>query len=278
MKTKTSWTSRTLLLVVALLVATAAQAEKSTVIERLQPSPECLQTLDGEFLYGELCASCHGATGLGDGPAADLFDRPPADLTRLAADNDGQYPSLRVRQAVSGQHRETPGGRDMSGWERILGCEIGDQVGMRLRVYNLVKYVEEIQAGRSIRKGSAIASETKVVRIDPWLLLQSSGDELYQHMCASCHGDQGAGGLTVLTPEPIHPPALDHLKQLGIPRDHWVYVLESPCEDAVHKRSHGAETMPCWQRIFRLALGNDAAPILVSNRLASYLDSIQVEE
>jgi high-affinity iron transporter len=36
---------------------------------------------DGEALYGMHCASCHGATGLGDGPAAASLDPPPSDLT-----------------------------------------------------------------------------------------------------------------------------------------------------------------------------------------------------
>jgi hypothetical protein len=121
--------------------------------------------------------------------------------------------------------------------------------------------------------------EDGIVRVDPWTLLQSDGAELYQQMCASCHGNEGVGGRTVfMSPTAINPPPLTHLEAQGIPRDHWVYIIESPCDDAVHTGPHGTESMPCWQRIFRLALGNDAAPLLVSTKLASYLDTIQVDD
>jgi len=35
----------------------------------------------GESLYGDLCASCHGPRGRGDGPAATGSQPPPADLS-----------------------------------------------------------------------------------------------------------------------------------------------------------------------------------------------------
>ena len=40
----------------------------------------------GGVLYAERCASCHGATGLGDGPAAAALDPKPADLAAVADD------------------------------------------------------------------------------------------------------------------------------------------------------------------------------------------------
>lgn len=36
---------------------------------------------DGATLYRRYCASCHGATGLGDGPAAGAMVPPPSNLT-----------------------------------------------------------------------------------------------------------------------------------------------------------------------------------------------------
>ena len=35
----------------------------------------------GEALYAQHCASCHGAEGKGDGPAAEGLNPPPGDLT-----------------------------------------------------------------------------------------------------------------------------------------------------------------------------------------------------
>lgn len=37
---------------------------------------------EGARLYTTLCASCHGVTGTGDGPAAGALTPPPTDLTR----------------------------------------------------------------------------------------------------------------------------------------------------------------------------------------------------
>lgn len=281
MNAKRDRKSTVLLLVAVLLIATASGADQSTQMERVQPSPECLKTLDGERLYEARCASCHGATGLGNGPAAGLLKWPPADLTRLATDNDGMFPSPRVRKAISGERSDAPEGSAMPRWERIPGCEISDLVAMRLRVYNLTQHLEEIQALSGYGLAPAIADfpaaeGTRVIRVGPWHLLQSSGDELYGHMCASCHGGQRVSGLATRSPEAVQAPPLTHLRHQGIPREHWVYVLESPCDD-VHHGAQGTQDMPCWSRIFRHALGNDAASLLVSTKLASYLDTIQVE-
>ena len=42
------------------------------------PTPESLQS--GAATYGQVCASCHGDGGLGDGPAGVALEPPPADL------------------------------------------------------------------------------------------------------------------------------------------------------------------------------------------------------
>jgi mono/diheme cytochrome c family protein len=40
-------------------------------------------TPDGNALYQRYCASCHGTTGLGDGPAAAALATPPTNLATL---------------------------------------------------------------------------------------------------------------------------------------------------------------------------------------------------
>jgi len=48
------------------------------------PSPRTRATLDrGAEVYAANCASCHGGTGWGDGPAAQKLSPPPADLAWL---------------------------------------------------------------------------------------------------------------------------------------------------------------------------------------------------
>jgi mono/diheme cytochrome c family protein len=46
-----------------------------------QPTP----APSGDALYRRYCASCHGVTGLGDGPAAAALTPPPTNLTTLKA-------------------------------------------------------------------------------------------------------------------------------------------------------------------------------------------------
>lgn len=57
----------------------------------------------GAALYAGHCAYCHGATGAGDGPQASVLNPQPKDLTRLAAENGGTFPTLRVVRRIDGR-------------------------------------------------------------------------------------------------------------------------------------------------------------------------------
>ena len=61
------------------------------------------QTPDGKTAYLTLCALCHGTSAKGDGPVATHLNQKPADLTRLAAANDGVFPYQRVYAAIDGR-------------------------------------------------------------------------------------------------------------------------------------------------------------------------------
>jgi len=43
-------------------------------------SPALAHGIDGALLYARHCERCHGVTGRGDGPEADLFVTRPRDL------------------------------------------------------------------------------------------------------------------------------------------------------------------------------------------------------
>ena len=133
--------------------------------------------------------------------------------------------------------------------------------------------------GTSREPGAAAAGkevQPEVVRVDKWLLLQSSGAELYGELCASCHGAEGKGNGPAARSLAVYPPPLDHLEKDGVAESHWTYVVLAPCEDVHHWGPDGTKTMPCWQRIFRQALGGtDAGPMLVSAKLETYLKGIQ---
>jgi mono/diheme cytochrome c family protein len=72
------------LLVLALLAACADRPGR----EERAPAPGAARAeliASGAELYASYCASCHGASARGDGPAAASLDPPPSDLTTLAA-------------------------------------------------------------------------------------------------------------------------------------------------------------------------------------------------
>jgi mono/diheme cytochrome c family protein len=104
----------------------------------------------GAQLFAHYCASCHGTTGVGDGPVAPALSRPPADLTRIAARRGGEFPDGEIAQWIDGRF-DVPahGTREMPIWGRQLADPIaedasGEEVA-RGRIDLLVEYLETIQ-------------------------------------------------------------------------------------------------------------------------------------
>jgi mono/diheme cytochrome c family protein len=67
------------------------------------------------------CASCHGKDAKGDGPAANALKQAPADLTMLAKQNGGKYPSNKVSSILRGQTKLVAhGDQDMPVWGPVF--------------------------------------------------------------------------------------------------------------------------------------------------------------
>lgn len=67
-------------------------------------TPSLAQDADeGEILYQDHCSDCHGSAADGKGPLANAMIMKPDDLTRLAAENDGVFPMLRVVKRIDGR-------------------------------------------------------------------------------------------------------------------------------------------------------------------------------
>jgi mono/diheme cytochrome c family protein len=112
-----------------------------------------------EFLAS--CASCHGVSGKGNGPIAEFLSPKPADLTQLAKNNNGLYPSLgsgdypfqRVFQVIDGRTLVSGhGDRAMPVWGSRYKMEEADKYGpmgaeqvIRGRVLELVYYIQTLQ-------------------------------------------------------------------------------------------------------------------------------------
>ncbi|MBZ5526495.1 MAG: cytochrome c [Acidobacteriia bacterium] len=103
----------------------------------------------GEEMYMEYCAVCHGKTGKGDGPAASELKTAPTDLSVLAKNNGGKYPSAHVAAVLRfGTPVPAHGTSDMPIWGRVLGTSSAtgtDGAEMHLRIHNLTEYIESLQ-------------------------------------------------------------------------------------------------------------------------------------
>jgi mono/diheme cytochrome c family protein len=101
----------------------------------------------GATLYHAHCASCHGQDGKGNGPAAAALKTPPVDLTQLARNNGGKFPSDRVFAILNNQ---TPypshGSKEMPMWGPIFSEARMEPGKGLLRVQNVTAYLKSIQA------------------------------------------------------------------------------------------------------------------------------------
>jgi mono/diheme cytochrome c family protein len=101
----------------------------------------------GADLYRGYCASCHGKTAHGDGPAAAALKISPPDQTALARRNGGRFPDGHVYQVIEwGGAIASHGSREMPVWGvafRPLSDENQKQVSAR--IHALTDYVASIQ-------------------------------------------------------------------------------------------------------------------------------------
>jgi mono/diheme cytochrome c family protein len=111
------------------------------------PTPN-VNPSSGKEMYTAYCASCHGTSGKGDGPAASALKTPPANLTQLASKNGGKFPDAAVQQAIKGD-ADMPsahGSKEMPVWGPtfwLLGQR--NEAQEQLRIRNLTSYIASLQ-------------------------------------------------------------------------------------------------------------------------------------
>ena len=106
----------------------------------------------GKIKYQHYCATCHGATGKGNGEMAALMVFKPANLTQLSTQNKGEFPFWRVYRAIDGREIvRGHGSREMPLWGFVFQVEEGangtsaQQDLVRGRIWQLVYYLESLQ-------------------------------------------------------------------------------------------------------------------------------------
>ncbi len=107
---------------------------------------------DGQVLYAEVCAVCHGTDAKGNGPAAPALAKPVPDLTQLALVNGGTFPTAEVQKTITGQTSVVAHGTlEMPVWGKVfedvrLDRKPGERWGFaRLRILALTEYIESLQ-------------------------------------------------------------------------------------------------------------------------------------
>jgi len=143
-RTTTPRSHRSALLLIPVLALVAALAVA------LQEDAAPYSAYAGGRTYATYCSNCHGAGGQGDGYIATELKTKPADLTRIAARNDGVFPAERVAETIDGQQQvKLHGRREMPIWGDVFLWPEGDTPERRevvkQKIGELVEYLRSIQ-------------------------------------------------------------------------------------------------------------------------------------
>ena len=114
------------------------------------------QAEHGRDLYRIYCQNCHGEAGQGDGPMVEVLKVPPADLTRLARDHDGEFPTDDVHAAIDGRDDLLAhGSSKMPVWGmafREFDTDIDQERNIQARILQLIEYLKTIQVASAGKK------------------------------------------------------------------------------------------------------------------------------
>jgi mono/diheme cytochrome c family protein len=217
------------------------------------------RSLVGSTSFDLYCASCHGRGGTGDGPVASELRIRPADLTQIARRHNGVFPHEEVRAFIDGTNRQPAahGSSEMPVWgPTFRGLETSD-VRIRVRLDNLVAFIESIQAGPP-----------------PVAVGEADGASLFRRYCASCHGVNARGDGPMAAQLRQQPSDLTRFTM----RNGGVFPEAKVARivDGREVPAHGTGDMPVWGSVFKRS--PDANEQTVRARIAAiirFLSSIQ---
>jgi mono/diheme cytochrome c family protein len=106
-----------------------------------------IPSLDGQALFLNYCAVCHGRAADGTGPMAPVLKLKVADLTVITKRNGGKFPFERVQKRIEGTGSAElgHGTKEMPIWGPIFSQVTTDQDFGKVRIYNLTKYLQGLQ-------------------------------------------------------------------------------------------------------------------------------------
>lgn len=106
----------------------------------------------GREYFMEFCATCHGVDAKGGGPMVGALMMVPADLTALAAKNDGVFPAERVARRIDGRDPLVSHGSPMpvygdffDGSDAIFQIPNGQPMHTSRPIADLIAYLMTVQ-------------------------------------------------------------------------------------------------------------------------------------
>ena len=136
------------ILLIASLFASCMALLAQEAAPRIKEAPiTSTSAWSGKEMFNSYCASCHGLSGKGDGPAAPAMNRKPADLTVMAKSNGGKFPTGKIIGTLVESNTLGHGSKEMPVWGPLLFSVSRDDAGLKeLRARNIAGYIETLQA------------------------------------------------------------------------------------------------------------------------------------
>jgi mono/diheme cytochrome c family protein len=114
----------------------------------------------GKLEFQSWCASCHGTDAKGNGPISDQLKIPPADLTTLAKNNNGVFPTNAVYETIDGRKTiSAHGTREMPIW--------GDRFNPIYNLpHNVDPFYDSLDPSRELRE---VVVRTRILAVIDYL-------------------------------------------------------------------------------------------------------------
>jgi mono/diheme cytochrome c family protein len=139
--------SRIMAILLGALVATASVVSGPQSKTERKPGPKAPSAAAGQETFLKYCASCHGKTATGDGPAAFVLKTPPPDLTTLSKRHEDKFPAGYVSAVLTfGKSFASHGAVDMPIWgSRFKTLDpVHDPTGQQ-HIDDVVAYIRSLQ-------------------------------------------------------------------------------------------------------------------------------------